>query len=83
MKCHYTYDKEAGKVLIPGCMAVAVHGSMSYCTCRPEKELTFAQFERQEYNKIVADLREQIKSLEKENARLERTLGKIYSKRPK
>ena len=33
MKCHYIHDKIAGKVLIPGCMGVAVHNDISYCTC--------------------------------------------------
>ena len=33
MKCHYTHDKIAGRVLIPGCMGTAVYNDIFYCTC--------------------------------------------------
>lgn len=33
MKCHYITDPKAGKVLIPGCMGSAVHGSIDFCSC--------------------------------------------------
>jgi len=33
MKCHYINDKIAGRVLIPGCMATAIHNDEFYCTC--------------------------------------------------
>lgn len=33
MKCHYINDKEAGRVLIPGCIGTAVYSDISYCTC--------------------------------------------------
>ena len=32
-KCHYINVKDVGRVLIPGCMAVAVSGDLSQCTC--------------------------------------------------
>jgi len=36
MRCHYTIDKKTGnKVLIPGCMAVAVSNDIDDCTCLP------------------------------------------------
>lgn len=79
MKCHYIYTEQGEKVLIPGCMAVAVSGCMEDCTCRSEK--TFAQFEREEYNKTVNALRREIKDLEKENANLNRIIKKITKKK--
>lgn len=75
MKCHYIYTEQGEKVLIPGCMAVAVSGDMQDCTCRSEK--TFAQFEREEYNKTVKALRQEIKDLESENAYLNRIIKKL------
>ena len=33
MKCHYTNDIIAGKVLIPECMGVAVSNDLADCTC--------------------------------------------------
>lgn len=79
MKCHYIYTEQGEKVLIPGCMAVAVSGRMEDCTCRSEK--TFAQFEREEYNKTVKALLSEIKDLEKENAYLNRIIKKITKKK--
>jgi predicted RNase H-like nuclease (RuvC/YqgF family) len=74
MKCHYTYSAENGKVLIPGCMSVAATFDMTRCTCRPE---TFAEFEREQYNAAVSQLRQQIKELERENARLNRMIESL------
>lgn len=62
MKCHYIYDPEVGKVLIPGCCGSAVYG-IHRCTCRqtgppePRDEL--------------------IKELEGENARLNRLIKNL------
>ena len=75
MKCHYIYTEEGEKVLIPGCMAVAVSGDMQDCTCRSGK--TFAQFEREEYNKAIKALRQEIKDLESENAYLNRIIKNL------
>lgn len=75
MKCHYIYTEHGEKVLMPGCMAVAVSGDMQDCTCRSEK--TFAQFEREEYNKTVKALRQEIKDLESENAYLNRIIKNL------
>ena len=75
MKCHYIYTEQGEKVLIPGCMAVAVSGDMEDCTCRNEK--TFAQFERERYNETVKALRQEIKDLESENAHLNRIIRKL------
>lgn len=32
-KCHYIRVRGVGRVLIPGCMAVAVSGDLDQCTC--------------------------------------------------
>ena len=78
MKCHYIYTERGEKVLIPGCMAVAVSGDMEDCTCRSEK--TFAQFEREKYNRTVKVLRKEIEDLESENAYLNRIIRKLTKK---
>lgn len=66
MKCHYVNIKGVGKVLIPGCTAVAWSGDIRDCTCHREPQ-TFSAFERQEYNKEVKRLKAKIKELEDEN----------------
>ena len=81
MKCHYTYTEHGEKVLIPGCMGTAVHGSMEYCTCRTVK--TFAQFERERYNETVKALRQEVKDLERENACLNRIVRKLTKPKKK
>lgn len=79
MKCHYIYTEQGKKVLIPGCIAVAVSGCMEDCTCRTEK--TFEQFERERYNEKVKALQQEIKDLEQENAYLNRIIKKITKKK--
>lgn len=66
MKCHYIVDKIAGRVLIPGCMAVAVSGDIEQCTCR-DFDLSFSLFERKRYNEELKRRNEEIKNLQKEN----------------
>ncbi len=42
-KCHYENVPDVGRVLIPGCMAVAVSGDIDFCTCdtppTPQEEI--------------------------------------------
>ena len=64
MKCHYENIKGVGKVLIPGCMAVAVTGDIDRCTCHPTR---FSSFEKESYQKEVQRLKTIIKDLEEEN----------------
>lgn len=89
-KCHYIYDEEIGKVLIPYCWSVVHTGKMEDCTCRnvsnPEDE-TFKQYENKLYrNKIQQyindkkELSKYIKELEKENASLQRIIKKLCQK---
>lgn len=66
MKCHYKNIKGVGKVLIPECWPVVLSADIHDCTCKREP-LTFAAFERQEYNKEVKRLKAKIKELEDEN----------------
>ena len=64
MKCHYENIKGVGKVLIPGCMAVAVTGDIDQCTCHPT---TIMQFETPKYKEHVEELKKRIRKLEEEN----------------
>mgnify|MGYP001363522330 CR=1 FL=1 len=87
MKCHYVYDKIAGKVLIPGCWAVVMSDDIRDCTCSAGEELTFAQFEREQYNQelekrnaIIKELRADNKYLRSELKRHVTLLGKRNKK---
>ena len=87
MKCHYVYDKIAGKVLIPGCWAVVMSDDIRDCTCSVGEELTFAQFEREQYNQelekrnaIIKELRADNKYLRSELKRHVTLLGKRNKK---
>lgn len=80
MKCHYTYDEKAGKVLIPGCIGTAAHGDIAFCTCRDKAE-SFEQFEREEFNRILNEKNREIQLLEQEVAYYNRQLKKILEKR--
>lgn len=74
MKCHYVHDKEAGKVLIPGCWSVVNSGDTEDCTCSyGGEDMTPAAFSRERYNReiekrnaIIKDLREEVKYLHSE-----------------
>lgn len=64
MKCHYEKIKGVGKVLIPGCMAVAVSNDIERCTCH---STTYESFERDRYDVEVKRLKSIITELEEEN----------------
>ena len=74
MKCHYIYQDDRFRVLIPGCMGTAAMG-IEHCTCRFEKSP--AQFEREQYNETIKVLKQEIKDLESENAYLNRIIKKL------
>jgi hypothetical protein len=83
MKCHYVYDKQAGKVLIPGCWSVVISDDIRDCTCSTGEDLTFSQFERERYNEelekrnaIIKELRADNKYLHSELKRHINLLGK-------
>lgn len=64
MKCYYKNIKGVGRVLIPGCMAVAVSNDIESCTCH---NTTYESFERKRYNNKIKRLKGIITELEEEN----------------
>lgn len=61
MKCHYVYDKKAGRVLIPGCWPVVHSNDIRDCTCT-----THRPSESEEISKLKKEIRllkKQIKEL--------------------
>ena len=64
MRCHYENVEGVGRVLIPGCMAVAVTNDIDMCTCGPT---IIRQFETPTYKKYVEMLIKRIRELEEEN----------------
>lgn len=84
MKCHYIYDKIAGKVLIPGCMAVAVSGRIEDCTCG-HCGLTERRIESKEIQRLKSIIREPTKDNEYLIAELHRhveLLDRLREKSP-
>lgn len=79
MRCHYENIEGVGKVLIPGCIAVAVTGDIEMCTCHPT---TYASFERESYRKEVERLKGIIKGLEEENDYYAKVLEENEIKNP-
>lgn len=71
MRCHYIYDKEAGKVWIPGCWGGLY--DPEGCTCTDE----ITEFESRLYNRKVAELKKENKELQKEVFRLHRIIKKL------
>lgn len=75
MKCHYIKVRGVGKVLIPGCMAVAVSNDIDDCTCGDI--LTEADFERKRYKDVVERMKKEIIELREENEILRKGYIKI------
>lgn len=83
MRCHYIFDRIAGKVLIPGCMAVAVSDRIEDCTC--DQPITERQMESQEIKRlksIIKELQADNKTLISELHRHVNMLNRFRSKRP-
>ena len=74
MKCHYEKIKGVGKVLIPGCMAVAVSNDIELCTCH---STTYDGFERKRYNNEIKRLKV---SLPNSKKRMSITENKLSTK---
>ncbi len=79
MKGHYENIENVGKVLIPGCMAVAVSGDIERCTCHPT---TIRQFETPKYKEHVEELTKRIRGLEEENDFYANVLSENQIKNP-
>lgn len=80
MKCHYVYDKIAGKVLIPGCWSVVMSDDIRDCTCSSGGEdLAFSQFERERYNQEIEKRNAIIKELRAENKYLHTELKRLVN----
>lgn len=75
MKCHYINVRDVGRVLIPGCMGVAVSNDIERCTCYDI--LTEKDFEKQRYNDVVKRLKQEISELRQENEMLRKGYVKI------
>ncbi len=83
MRCHYIYDRIAGKVLIPGCLAVAVSDRIEDCTC--VQVLTEKEVESQEIKRLKSIIRELQKDNDTLISELHRHVDKLNrfrSKRP-
>jgi len=72
MRCRYVHDKDAGKVLIPGCMSVAHSDDIGDCTCEKFGE-PYTRFEKEKYNEEVRRLRKIIHGLEEYILTLEKS----------
>lgn len=66
--CYYTFDEIAGRVLIPGCMAVAHMYDIEFCTCNHLN--SWKQIEHKKYQSEVKKLNKTIETLLKENTEL-------------
>lgn len=76
MRCHYIYDKKAGKVWIPGCWG-GINGPEG-CNCN-SSNMTFAQFEKKIYNEKLSELNKENSELQKEIFRLNRIIKKLIN----
>ena len=86
MKCHYVYDEEVGKVLIPCCWPVVLSGDIRDCICN-SKNLSEAHFEKERYrkeiekrNSIIKDLQEENESLLRDTDRYIKIIEKLKGK---
>lgn len=77
MRCHYIYDKKAGKVWIPGCWG-GIYGPLG-CNCGTS-EMTFEQFEKKLYNEKLTELKKENTELQRKVFRLNRIIRKLLKK---
>lgn len=79
MRCHYTYTEEGEKVLIPECWPVVASGDIRDCICKDK--ITWEKFEKERYNKILAEMQEEIHTLQQENEYLTKLVEKLTKKK--
>lgn len=80
MRCHYIYDKKAGKVWIPSCWG-GLYGPEG-CNCGTTN-LSFTQFEKKLFNEKMAEVRKENNELQKEIFRLNRVIKKLINGKKK
>lgn len=78
MKCHYVYDEEAGRVLIPCCWPVVLSGDIRDCICRAEL-MSEAHFENERFKKEIEKMKAIIKDLQEENELLHHDVNKYIT----
>lgn len=80
MRCYFAWDEETKqKILIPWCYGSMHQEDLSCCTCaKPNKSQK--QFEKEEYNKKVNELNEELEHLRKEYNVLLKIIEKINLK---
>lgn len=78
MKCYYTYQ-DGVRYLIPQCYDVLYSDDIEDCNC--SSPLTGHQFEKERFNKVVAEKNETIEILLSENARLLKEMTKLLKKK--
>lgn len=76
-KCHFTYV-DGVKYFIPGCYSSMHEEDKRNCTC-----VDYEDFEKDRYNKVVKDLKNENKYLSDENKRLIRIIDKLTSNHQK
>lgn len=70
-KCHFTYE-DGVKYFIPGCYSSIYEEDKRNCTCTDSID-----FEKERYNKVVSELKEENKYLTSENKKLIRIIDKL------
>jgi hypothetical protein len=65
MKCYYHKHRTLGRILIPGCMGVAIHQDIFFCTCptysKDRTQVLEGKIQRLEER--VTELEQTVKSL--------------------
>lgn len=80
MRCHFYWDEETKqKILIPGCYGSMHREDLSCCTCGQFNK-SIKQYEKEEYNKHVSELQDEIDYLQKENNRPIRIIANYNQK---
>ena len=86
MKCHYVYDKEVGRVLIPGCWSVVMSNDIKIALALLSQYPLLALIANgtmkryRKRNAIIKDLRRQVEYLQNE---LDNTIKLLTTKKNK